>query len=51
MTGCPAARNAEVVPALSLGAMRELGARLDWSHLIESDVFNSNKVFAAYLPA
>ncbi|WP_042877061.1 extradiol ring-cleavage dioxygenase [Cupriavidus necator] len=34
-----------------LGAMRELGARLDWSDFVETHVFNSNKVFAAYAPA
>ena len=31
-----------------LGAMRELGARLDWSEFVETHVFNSNKVFAVY---
>ena len=34
-----------------LGAMQELGARLDWSDFVETHVFNSNKVFAAYHPA
>ena len=34
-----------------LGAMQELGARLDWSVFVETHVFNSNKVFAAYHPA
>lgn len=33
------------------GAMEELGARLDWSELVETHVFNSNKVFAAWAPA
>ena len=31
-----------------LGAMEELGARLEWSSFIETHVFNSNKVFAVY---
>jgi hypothetical protein len=31
-----------------LGAMEELGARLDWSTFTETHIFNSNKVFAVY---
>lgn len=31
-----------------LGAMEELGASLAWSGIVETDVFNSNKVFAVY---
>ncbi len=31
-----------------LGAMEELGAALRWSTFVETGVFNSNKVFAAY---
>ncbi|MFN0163742.1 MAG: hypothetical protein ACKVQQ_21120 [Burkholderiales bacterium] len=31
-----------------VGAMRELGARLEWTSFVETHVFNSNKVFAAY---
>jgi hypothetical protein len=34
-----------------LGAMSELGAELEWSELVETDAFNSNKVFAVYRPA
>jgi hypothetical protein len=34
-----------------LGAMEELGAELDWAQWVGTDVFNSNKVFAAYRPA
>ncbi len=34
-----------------LGAMEELGAKLDWSNFIETNVFNSNKVFAVYQTA
>ena len=34
-----------------LGAMKELGATLDWSTFVPTQVFNSNKVFAAYRPA
>jgi len=34
-----------------LGAMEALGARLEWSEFVETAVFNSNKVFAAYSPA
>ena len=34
-----------------LGAMQELGATLDWSAFVETHIFNSNKVFAAYHPA
>ncbi len=34
-----------------LGAMRELGAELVWSELVETDAFNSNKAFAVYRPA
>ena len=33
-----------------LGAMQELDAKLDWSAFVETHVFNSNKVFAAYRP-
>jgi hypothetical protein len=33
-----------------LGAMQELGAKLDWSTFVDTQVFNSNKVFAAYHP-
>ena len=33
------------------GAMEELGAELEWSDWVETDIFNSNKVFAAYHPA
>ena len=28
--------------------MEELGAKLDWSNFIETNVFNSNKVFAVF---
>lgn len=31
-----------------LGAMREIGAPLAWSDFVQTDVFNSNKVFAVY---
>jgi hypothetical protein len=31
-----------------VGAMKELGMTLDWSTFVETDVFNSNKVFAVY---
>ncbi len=31
-----------------MGAVEALGARLAWSHWVETDVFNSNKVFAIY---
>lgn len=31
-----------------LGAMQELGAPLDWSDFVGTEVFNSNKVFAVY---
>ena len=31
-----------------LGAMEELGAPLEWSDWVETDVFNSNKAFAIY---
>ena len=31
-----------------LGAMSELGMRLDWSSFVTTDVFNSNKCFAVY---
>ena len=31
-----------------LGAVREAGLDLQWSELVESDVFNSNKCFAVY---
>jgi hypothetical protein len=31
-----------------MGAVEALGARLDWSEWIETHIFNSNKVFAAY---
>ncbi len=31
-----------------LGAMEEIGARLDWTEFVETHIFNSNKVFAAY---
>lgn len=34
-----------------LGAMQELGARLEWSEFVETHIFNSNKVFAAYTVA
>ena len=34
-----------------VGAMEGIGAKLNWSNLVETDVFNSNKVFAAYEPA
>jgi len=33
------------------GAMAELGARLEWSEFVQTDVFNSNKVFAVYAAA
>lgn len=33
-----------------LGAMSTLGARLAWSRFVETDIFNSNKVFAIYEP-
>jgi len=32
------------------GAVEEIGARLEWSELIETAIFNSNKVFAIYAP-
>lgn len=32
------------------GAMEATGSKLDWSQLVETDVFNSNKVFAVYAP-
>jgi hypothetical protein len=31
-----------------VGAMEELGARLEWSEFVETHVLNSNKVFAVY---
>lgn len=31
-----------------LGAMRELGMQLEWSELVETEIFNSNKAFAVY---
>jgi len=31
-----------------VGAMEELGARLEWSDFVETHVLNSNKVFAVY---
>jgi hypothetical protein len=34
-----------------LGAMSELGLRLDWSTFVSTDVFNSNKCFAIYQEA
>lgn len=34
-----------------MGAMASLGARLAWSDFVETDAFNSNKVFAIYEPA
>lgn len=34
-----------------LGAMEEVGARLEWSTFVETHVFNSNKVFAVYAAA
>lgn len=34
-----------------MGAMQELGAKLKWSSFVETDVLNSNKVFATYHPA
>ena len=34
-----------------LGAMQETGGRLDWSEFVETNIFNSNKVFAVYHPA
>jgi hypothetical protein len=34
-----------------LGAMAEAGMRLDWSTLVTTDVFNSNKCFALYQEA
>lgn len=34
-----------------LGAMEQLGARLDYHSFVETNVFNSNKVFAVYRPA
>ncbi|MBL8673827.1 MAG: hypothetical protein JNL07_02985 [Rhodospirillales bacterium] len=34
-----------------MGAVEALGARLDWSDWVETSIFNSNKVFAAYHPA
>lgn len=33
-----------------VGAMAEAGQTLDWSTTVVTDVFNSNKVFAAYTP-
>lgn len=33
-----------------LGAMQELGASPKWSEFVQTEVFNSNKVFAAYEP-
>ncbi len=34
-----------------MGAMEELGASLEWSNWVGTDLFNSNKVFAIYNPA
>ncbi len=34
-----------------LGAMEALGAKLDWSEFVETQIFNSNKVFAAFAVA
>ena len=31
-----------------IGAMKALGANLKWSEFVETNIFNSNKVFAAY---
>jgi hypothetical protein len=31
-----------------VGAMESLGARLEWSEFVETNIFNSNKVFAIY---
>lgn len=31
-----------------LGAMRELGMKLEWSELVATEIFNSNKAFAVY---
>lgn len=31
-----------------LGATRELGLQLEWSELVETEIFNSNKAFAVY---
>ncbi len=31
-----------------MGAMQSLGAKLEWSEFIETNIFNSNKVFAIY---
>lgn len=31
-----------------LGAARELGLRLEWSELVETEIFNSNKAFAVF---
>ncbi len=33
-----------------LGAMEALGGRLDYSAFVETQIFNSNKVFAAFHP-
>ena len=33
------------------GAMESIGARLEWSTLVETHIFNSNKVFAVYAAA
>ncbi len=33
-----------------MGAMEALGTKLDWSEWIETDIYNSNKVFATYRP-
>jgi hypothetical protein len=33
------------------GAMQALGATLEWSEFVETQIFNSNKVFAVYAPA
>ncbi len=34
-----------------LGAMEELGARLEYDSFVETHIFNSNKVFAVFRPA
>ncbi len=31
-----------------MGAMESLGAKLEWSEFVETNIFNSNKVFAIY---
>ena len=31
-----------------LGAVSELGLRLEWSDLVTTEIFNSNKAFAIY---